>query len=116
MEYVNFGGAGVKVSPIALGLGLRGQASPEEAQRLIEHAIDRGINLIDCANVYAMLDDLGHPGESELALGRVLERRRDDVVITSKVTSPVGSGPNDYGSCHEGQHTPTTEDKTQRQS
>ena len=29
MEYVNFGSAGVKVSPIALGLGLRGQSSAQ---------------------------------------------------------------------------------------
>ena len=39
MEYVNFGKAGVKVSPLALGLGLRGQADENAAQRLIEHAI-----------------------------------------------------------------------------
>ena len=49
MEYVNFGKAGVKISPLALGLGLRGQADENAAQRLIEHAIDNGINLIDCA-------------------------------------------------------------------
>ena len=46
MEYVNFGKAGVKVSPLALGLGLRGQSDESAAQRLIEHAIDSGINLI----------------------------------------------------------------------
>ena len=40
MEYVNFGKAGVKVSPLALGLGFRGQGDENEAQRLIEHAID----------------------------------------------------------------------------
>jgi aryl-alcohol dehydrogenase-like predicted oxidoreductase len=99
MEYVNFGRAGVKVSPIALGLGLRGQSSPDEAQRLIEHAIDQGVNLIDCANVYAMLDDTSRPGESETILGRVLKTKRNDVVITSKVTDRVGPGPNDRGSC-----------------
>ena len=98
MQYVNFGRAGVKVSPIALGLGLRGLSSPDEAQRLIEHAIDRGINLIDCANVYALQDDTSRPGESETILGRVLKTKRDDLVITSKVTEPVGTGPNDRGS------------------
>ena len=98
MDYVNLGGAGVKVSPIALGLGLRGQSSPDEAQRLIEHALERGINLIDCANVYAMLDNTTNVGEAETVLGRVLRSKRDDVVITSKATSPVGAGPNDRGS------------------
>jgi aryl-alcohol dehydrogenase-like predicted oxidoreductase len=98
MDYVNLGGAGVKVSPIALGLGFRGQASPDEAQRLIEYAIDRGVNLIDCANVYAMLDNTSNVGESETVLGKVLQTKRDDVVITSKVNSRVGQGPNDRGS------------------
>ena len=92
------GRAGVKVSPIALGLGFRGQSSADEAQRLIEHAIDRGVNLIDCANIYAMRDDVHDPGESETILGRVLKTKRDDVVITSKVSEPVGPGPNDRGS------------------
>ena len=98
MEYVNFGSAGVKVSPIALGLGLRGQNSRAEAQRLIEHAIDSGVNLIDCANVYGLGDDRRVRGTSEQVLARVLKRKRDDVVITSKVHSPMGDGPNDLGS------------------
>ena len=33
MEYVNFGGAGVKVSRLALGLGLRVQRDEAEALR-----------------------------------------------------------------------------------
>jgi aryl-alcohol dehydrogenase-like predicted oxidoreductase len=57
LEYRNFGPAGVKVSPIALGLGFRGQADEKEAERLILHAIDSGVNLIDCANVYGLIDD-----------------------------------------------------------
>ncbi|MYK92605.1 aldo/keto reductase, partial [Candidatus Poribacteria bacterium] len=57
MEYVNFGKAGVKVSPLALGLGFRGQGDETAAQRLVEHAIDSGINLIDCANIYGPMDD-----------------------------------------------------------
>ena len=57
MEYVNFGRAGVKVSRLALGLGFRGQSDEAEAQRVIEHAIDMGLNLIDCANVYGPGDE-----------------------------------------------------------
>ena len=98
MEYVNFGSAGVKVSPISLGLGFRGQNSRTEGQRLIEHAIDSGINLIDCANIYGLGDDRRVRGTSEQVLARVLKRKRDDVVITSKVHSPVAEGPNDKGS------------------
>ncbi len=97
MEYVNFGKAGVKVSPLALGLGLRGQSDENAAQRLIEHAIDSGINLIDCANIYGPMDDRANIGRSEIILGKAIKRKREDVVITSKVCSHVGQGPNDYG-------------------
>ncbi len=97
MEYVNFGKAGVKVSPLALGLGLRGQADENAAQRLIEHAIDNGINLIDCANIYGPMDDRDNIGRSEIILGKAIKGKRDDVVITSKVCSHIGQGPNDYG-------------------
>ena len=97
MEYVNFGKAGVKVSPLALGLGLRGQSDENAAQRLIEHAIDSGINLIDCANIYGPMDDRANIGRSEVILGKAMKGKRDDVVITSKVCSHVGQGPNDYG-------------------
>lgn len=97
MEYVNFGKAGVKVSPLALGLGLRGQSDENAAQRLIEHAIDNGINLIDCANIYGPMDDRANIGRSEIILGKAIKGKRDDVVITSKVCSHIGQGPNDYG-------------------
>ena len=96
MNYVNFGNAGVKVSRMVLGLGLRGQSDEKEAERLVDLALDRGLNLLDCANVYGMMDDLHHIGKSEELLGRVLGSRREDVVITSKVTSPIGPGPNDW--------------------
>ena len=99
MQYRNFGPAGVKVSPIALGLGFRGQADEKEAERLIVHAIDSGVNLIDCANVYGLTDDPSPSAtRSETVLGKALRGRRDDVVITSKVTSVIGPGPNDYSS------------------
>ena len=97
MEYVNFGNAGVQVSRLALGLGFRGQGDEAEAQRVIEHTIDQGINLIDCANVYGTMDDRANIGRSEVILGKALKGKRDDVVITSKVASPIGDGPNDQG-------------------
>ncbi|MDG0868037.1 aldo/keto reductase [Candidatus Lucifugimonas marina] len=97
IEYVNFGTAGVKVSPMALGLGFRGQFDRNQGERVIHTALDSGINLIDCANVYGWMDDRRNIGSSEQVLGKALKGRRDDVVITSKVFSPIGSGPNDQG-------------------
>ena len=98
MNYVNFGNSVVKVSPIALGLGLRNESDQKRAEKFIRSTIDLGINLIDCANVYGLTDDRKYAGSSEEILGRVIKPIRDDVVITSKVTGEVGFGPNDYGS------------------
>lgn len=97
MDYINFGSAGIKVSPLALGLGLRGQDNEREAAHMIEHALDLGINLIDCANVYGPNDDRANIGRSEVVLGKVLKGRRDKVVITSKVASRLGPEPNAQG-------------------
>lgn len=97
MEYTNFGSAGIKVSRLALGLGFRGQESESEAKRVIEHALDLGINFIDCANTYGPMDDPANIGRSEVVLGKVLQGKRDDVVITTKVASKIGPGPNDHG-------------------
>src|SRR6186997_1415650 len=97
MEYVQFGTAGVRVSPLALGMGLRGQADEREIERLILTAFEHGINLFDCANVYGLMDDRNYAGRSEVILGRAVKGQRDDVVITSKVFSPIGPRPNDQG-------------------
>jgi len=90
MEYRKLGKAGIKVSPLCLGAGVRGDLDETRFIRSIERAIDLGCNFIDCANGYGR-------GQSETILGRVIKGKRDNLVITSKVFSPVGSGPNDRG-------------------
>ena len=91
MEFVRIGSSDLEVSRMALGLGFRGQSSDSEAVRLIEHAIDSGINFIDCANKYQLRTDADDAhGSSEEILGRVLKSRRDEVVITSKVGAEGG--------------------------
>jgi 1-deoxyxylulose-5-phosphate synthase len=90
MEYRRLGRAGVKVSPICLGGGVRGPLDEQRFIRTIEHAIDLGCNFIDCANNYGK-------GQSEPLLGRAIKGKRDSLVITSKVFTRVGPGPNDQG-------------------
>ena len=97
MEYVKFGRSGLKVSRLAYGLGLRGQEDADEAERAIERAVELGINFIDCANIYGFGDVYETRGTSEQVLAHVLKRHRDDLVVTSKVASRVGDGPNDAG-------------------
>lgn len=67
-----------------------GTTGQEEANGLIGHSLDAGINFFDTANVYSN-------GESELILGKALGRYRKDVILASKVRSRMGSGPNEVG-------------------
>lgn len=93
MDYRLFGRTGVKVAPLALGTANFGRPSPEdEAERIINRALDAGINLIDTADGYA-------DGESERIIGRVLARngQREQVFLATKLHYPTGPGPNDRG-------------------
>jgi aryl-alcohol dehydrogenase-like predicted oxidoreductase len=64
----------------------------DEAFRIIDAVIDAGMNLIDCADVYA-------GGKSERIVGEALKRngRRKDILLASKVYNRTGPGPNDLG-------------------
>ncbi|MDY6791606.1 MAG: aldo/keto reductase [Thermodesulfobacteriota bacterium] len=93
MNYRRLGRSGLKVSELALGTMNFGYPTPaSEAVNIIDAAIDAGINLIDCADVYA-------DGQSEKILGDALVKshKRQKVLITSKVFSKTGNGPNDCG-------------------
>jgi len=99
MQYVNLGHTGLKVSRICLGTMTYGTPkwrdwvlSEEESRPFIKRALELGINFFDTADVYSR-------GESEQVLGRALRdfARRDQVVIATKVNSPMGDGPNDRG-------------------
>jgi aryl-alcohol dehydrogenase-like predicted oxidoreductase len=93
MEYRLLGRTGVRVS--ALTLGTANFADPtteDEADRIVERAVDGGINLIDTGDSYAA-------GESERFVGRALKQAdlRRQVLVATKVHYPVGPGPNDRG-------------------
>jgi aryl-alcohol dehydrogenase-like predicted oxidoreductase len=95
MDYRLFGRTGVKVAPLALGTANFGRPTPEdEAQRILERALDAGVNLIDTANSYAQ-------GLSELIIGRFLQRsgKRNQVFLATKLHYPTlpDAGPNDRG-------------------
>lgn len=82
MNHRNLGRTGLKVSEVSLGTwqvgGGWGQPfSDDNAEALIEEAIERGVTFIDTADVY---DD----GKSEAAVGRVVRRHQGRVAIASK--------------------------------
>lgn len=93
MDYVRLGGTGLHVSPLCLGcmmFGQWGNTDHEECVRIINEALDAGINFVDTANIYSF-------GESEEITGKALKGRRDDVVLATKFHAPMGTGPNDRG-------------------
>jgi aryl-alcohol dehydrogenase-like predicted oxidoreductase len=93
MEYRVLGRTGVKVSPFCLGTDNFANPTPtEEAIRMINRALEAGINFIDTSNSYAA-------GESERIIGQALAEngRRHEVIVATKVYFPVGPGPNDQG-------------------
>jgi len=93
MEYRQLGRSGVRVSKLCLGtMNFAGRTDQDEAKRIIDEAIDSGINFIDTADVYAR-------GEAEVYTGNALAANghRDDVVLATKGVATMGDGPNDHG-------------------
>jgi aryl-alcohol dehydrogenase-like predicted oxidoreductase len=93
MDYSLLGPTGVKVSKICLGTATFGVApDAQEAEHVVQAALDLGINFFDTANVYGATPTFDRPGAppaaerepAELILGRALAGRRDDVVIATK--------------------------------
>jgi 1-deoxyxylulose-5-phosphate synthase len=62
----------------------------EDSKRVIDRAVDHGINFFDTADVYSN-------GRSEQIVGKALAGRRDQVVLATKVGLPTGEGPDDRG-------------------
>ena len=93
MDYSLLGPTGVKVSKICLGTATFGVApDAQEAERVVDAALDLGINFFDTANVYGASPTFDRPGvppaaerePAEQILGRALAGRRDEVVIATK--------------------------------
>jgi aryl-alcohol dehydrogenase-like predicted oxidoreductase len=94
MEHRQLGRTGVSVSKLCLGammFGSWGNPDHDESIRIIHAALDAGINFVDTADVYGQ-------GESEEIVGKALAGgRRDDVVLATKVFSPMGDDVNRRG-------------------
>ncbi|MCI0884416.1 MAG: aldo/keto reductase, partial [Chloroflexi bacterium] len=99
MQYIQLGTTGLRVSRICLGTMTYGSSKwrdwileEEDSKPFYKKALEAGINFFDTADVYSL-------GVSEEITGRALKEyaKRDDVVIATKVFSPMGGGPNQRG-------------------
>ena len=94
MQYRTLGRTGVQVSTLALGamnFGAIGRTGQDEATAIVDAALEAGINLIDTADMYGQ-------GESEELVGKAIAGRRDDLVLATKATMPMGDERNHQGS------------------
>ncbi|WP_284743798.1 aldo/keto reductase [Amycolatopsis sp. RTGN1] len=94
MQYRTLGRTGVQVSTLALGamnFGAIGRTTQDEATALVDAALEGGINLVDTADMYSQ-------GESEVMVGQAIKNRRDDLVLATKATMPMGDERNHRGS------------------
>jgi aryl-alcohol dehydrogenase-like predicted oxidoreductase len=100
MEYRRLGGSGLLVPALSYGTatfaggdasGSWGDTDVREATRLVDIALDAGVNFFDTADIYS-------GGRSEEVLGRALGRRREKALVGTKLNGAMGDGPNDRGS------------------
>ena len=99
MRYTTLGSTRLKVSRLCIGCmsfggpdaeGFEWTLGYEDSKRMIDRAVDFGINFFDTADVYSN-------GRSEQIVGKALEGRRNQVVLATKVGLPTGDGPQDRG-------------------
>ncbi|HBY58134.1 MAG TPA: aldo/keto reductase [Candidatus Atribacteria bacterium] len=86
MKYCKLTGTGVTISRVTLGtmtFGPQWGVSEEESFKMINYAIENGINSIDTADLY-------NKGITETILGKALKGRRDELVLASKVYHFIG--------------------------
>ncbi len=101
MEYRYLGRSGFKVPALGFGAGTFGGKGPlfsawgntgnDGARRIVDISLDAGLNLFDTADVYS-------DGASESILGAALKGRRQQAIISTKLSLRSGEGPNDVGS------------------
>ncbi len=88
MNYRYLGKSGLRISEVGLGtmtfsptkevFETYGGTDISESKKLVDFAIDRGVNFFDTADAY-------NDGAAEETLGKVLGKKRQDVIICTKV-------------------------------
>jgi aryl-alcohol dehydrogenase-like predicted oxidoreductase len=94
MEVTHLGRTGLKVSRICLGtMNFGPQTDEPDAHRIMDRALDAGIQFLDTANVYGWGENRGR---TETIVGRWIAQgsRRDRVVLATKVYGSMYDGPN----------------------
>lgn len=100
MEYRDLGNSGLRVSALCFGTatfggtnGFEGWGNTQvkDANMLINLCLEHGVNLFDTADIYSQ-------GDSEIVLGKAIQGIRNEMLISTKATFPMGKDINGYGS------------------
>ena len=91
MQTKLLGRTGIRVSSLCFGtMSFGGAADEATAGAMYRRCREAGINFFDCADVYSA-------GMAEEMLGKLIKAERNQLVVTSKVGFPMGTGTNDKG-------------------
>jgi aryl-alcohol dehydrogenase-like predicted oxidoreductase len=90
LRYVRLGGNGPQVSVIGFGAMVLSpqiyhEVDETESVAALEAALEAGVNLVDTADIYGA-------GHNEQLVGRVIARRRQDVVLATKFGGNADAG------------------------
>ena len=101
MEFRQLGRSGLRVPVLAFGTATFGGGNDfyrawgstdvAEAKRLVDVCLEAGVSFLDTANSYST-------GLAEEILGAAIAGRRQEVILATKATFPMGPGPNEAGS------------------
>jgi aryl-alcohol dehydrogenase-like predicted oxidoreductase len=104
MEYRRLGHSGLRVPVLSFGTATFGggndffkawgSTDSAGAARLIDICLDHGVSFFDSADVYS-------DGLAEQILGEAIKGKRNQLLISTKATFPIGEGPNDFGSSRQ---------------
>jgi len=104
MDHVRLGRSGLRVPALSFGTATFGggnaffrawgETDAKGASRLVDVCLDHGVAMFDSADVYSA-------GLAETILGEAIQGKRNRLLISTKVTFPMGEGPNDYGSSRQ---------------
>lgn len=99
MEIRSLGRTGLKVTNLCLGTMTFGnQADKKTSFKILDKALDAGVNFIDTADVYPIgRQSVDIAGATESIIGEWLQGKRGKVALATKCFGAMGTGPNDQG-------------------
>src|SRR5262245_13545629 len=101
MQRRALGRTGFDVSVLCLGTMTFGWSADEGTSfRIMNEALDAGINFFDTADIYSRWSESSYAGKTEEIMGRWFAEdpsRRDKIVLATKVRGPMSDDGSDQG-------------------